>query len=786
MAVRSNIRLNIIALTVIVALSAALCAPAGGAAAGVPTGEGAAMKGAAGTPQVQVTEVRLGASLSGIDAIAFGGLAAGDAGPSAVASLVWQSRSQGWLTTWSLRIASDSGDFPLGDIALSSAWPQAGHTYRARLDLHPALDAVSVRVDDVTAGSTVFTGLIHLPEGDWELAAPEAAGAPGAPAGRVVLAEPRPDLATRPELYGLPLPLQQRVGFTLQVAGDPAPRQQVVLGEPVIIAFTWPQTYLPGEIEFRVETADGRHIEAGRAAWSAEPLSLPAPALAEAGPGRHRVVAAYVFGGARAEVAARELFVYSGVVDMQLRVLRVPSAYSVTDPGIEWTFHESEALEATFLVSSTGDAGGEIVLEAWTESELAAGAGGSPVAVVSAPLPAAEAGNVRLVLPLPAGGEPLRLAARIQDGAVALTGQNAISLRPAPVQWAIPGETGARAIAGLSHVPGVIHRTIYQATPEVGTFSHHAQIFYHDGVFYASWSNHRTDEDAPGQRILYSLSYDGEVWTEPRELFPPNDHPGGSGQDGRYMTAQRHSFRTGFAVVEGRVYALGTAMEWQAGSRRKLGELAREVRPDGALGPIFWLIPDPPRAKPGFPDYPSAADPAFRELAAGIVANASPITWNAYALKAADGHGIVELTSFVRPDGTGVLLGRDADNSRYMYASLGDPKARRWDPLVRVNIPDSPSLSDTGVLPDGRAYLIHNPASARDPLVISLSRDGIHFDRAWIIRQGAPPLAYRGMWKTRGYQYPSSVIAGDDLWVIYSDGKENVHVSKIPLESLGM
>jgi hypothetical protein len=35
-----------------------------------------------------------------------------------------------------------------------------------------------------------------------------------------------------------------------------------------------------------------------------------------------------------------------------------------------------------------------------------------------------------------------------------------------------------------------------------------------------------------------------------------------------------------------------------------------------------------------------------------------------------------------------------------------------------------------------------------------------------------------------GFQYPSAVVAHDALWVIYSVGKEDVAVSRIPLSEL--
>lgn len=72
----------------------------------------------------------------------------------------------------------------------------------------------------------------------------------------------------------------------------------------------------------------------------------------------------------------------------------------------------------------------------------------------------------------------------------------------------------------------------------------------------------------------------------------------------------------------------------------------------------------------------------------------------------------------------------------------------------------------------------------RSMLAISLSRDGLNFDRTAIIRFISPPLRYKGLEKTIGYQYPHSVVAENDLWVIYSVNKEDVEVTRIPLNVL--
>lgn len=70
-------------------------------------------------------------------------------------------------------------------------------------------------------------------------------------------------------------------------------------------------------------------------------------------------------------------------------------------------------------------------------------------------------------------------------------------------------------------------------------------------------------------------------------------------------------------------------------------------------------------------------------------------------------------------------------------------------------------------------------------LAISLSRDGLNFDRMAVIQFVAPPQRYQGKAKrSNGFQYPHSIVVGEYLWVIYSVNKEDMEVARIPLSEL--
>lgn len=377
----------------------------------------------------------------------------------------------------------------------------------------------------------------------------------------------------------------------------------------------------------------------------------------------------------------------------------------------------------------------------------------------------------------------------------------------APVTWEVPYPDPDQPAQGYPVLDGCEHFELFHATPETGVYCHHPHITHQDGTFFATWSNHRDGEDGPGQRVLYSTSGDGCAWKPCAECFPAIGATKQPGETGRVLTAN------GVVLLNGTVYAIAEAhdcfsdsdgelrasREAEAGrevvrGRLGWGRLARAMRADGSLGPAFWLVDDPPQPIGGAPQYPTAGDPQFAGLARQLNETlADPLCMSAWDFRdhtawteAADGHQLCEPTVYQRPDGLLVKLSRDLAGSRRIYAALSHDGGKTWDPALQTDIPDQPSKAVAGTLPDGRTYLIGNQVmgGARDPLVISLSRDGKAFDWAAAIRHSAPGIRHPGLHKGPGSQYPSAVVADDGLWVIYSVGKEDVAVSAAPLDRL--
>ncbi|MBT3376447.1 MAG: hypothetical protein HN742_41770 [Lentisphaerae bacterium] len=375
--------------------------------------------------------------------------------------------------------------------------------------------------------------------------------------------------------------------------------------------------------------------------------------------------------------------------------------------------------------------------------------------------------------------------------------------------WACGRPDPAKPGAGFPVLQSAKHTLIYQATRETGAYSHHSRLFRHDGALYAMWSNHRYGEDGPGQRVLWSRSTDGEDWTGWQELFPspvpmvPSDEPG------LVLTAG------GWRVVGKRLFAVASVTAVVAFEnsdrtstvakpdrnhpfRKREGRtrLAREVHPEGTLGPVFMLGRNLPEAADLLYPVLKHDTPQVTDLVRAILKQNIRRRFP----QGVDSNRLCEFSVYQAKDGRHVLLGRDDCYSHRLYVSFSDD-GLTWPPAIPTDIPDSPSLSRTLVLDNGTVLLIGNQMApefdnsakrrhyGRDPLMISVSTDGYIFRRAYALRCGQQPWRVpRKDVKGRGGggQYPDAVVHGDTLYVLYSMGKEDVWISRVALAGLDL
>jgi len=397
-----------------------------------------------------------------------------------------------------------------------------------------------------------------------------------------------------------------------------------------------------------------------------------------------------------------------------------------------------------------------------------------------------------------------------------MTGQTSAKGTAVVDMWAAPMPDPDKPAAGFPVLERAEHTKVYHATKEKGGYSHHAQLIVHDGVFYAMWSNHPHGEDSPGQFVRFSVSRDGENWSKPQRLFPPYADFKPFRALGPFGTAQAG----GWIIHEGKLYGLmgiletvGFANTDRSSTREKrdhehkfrvkrfLGVVARSVElaeDEPTLSQPFELPDD--RALGLDADQPltrelAALEGRLRDTAEALAeARRARSPWR--ELEAVDSPRPVEPTFYRAADGKWVCLMRDDAYSHRMYVSVSED-GDDWPPARPTNIPDSPSLSETVGLADGKVLLIGNHVAPefdnwnevshynRDPMTVAVSPDGYRFTRAYALRTGSPDHRVPGVGgRGRGAQYPSALVHDGRLHVLYSMGKEDVWISSVPIAEI--
>jgi hypothetical protein len=352
--------------------------------------------------------------------------------------------------------------------------------------------------------------------------------------------------------------------------------------------------------------------------------------------------------------------------------------------------------------------------------------------------------------------------------------------------------------AGFPKLATVRTAVVYRPQSQQEAYSHCSELIWHAGRFYVMWINHPEGEDLPGQRILYSSSADGIQWTAASELFPP---PGeiklreaGKGRRPSGSLTKTYTW----CVVDGRLYGVaGVYDNW----RKDCVPAAREVRPDGTFGPCF-AVEGKVKVPTTYPILPADQAPVAgvpSQIAAFLAdpLHLPPMYHNYYLGlgKAVDGNELWEPATYRGADGNIVRLFRGKFITHHMYVSVSTDDGKTFGPIEPTDIPDSPSLARAARLDDGTILLVGNQVAdkfdrsgkgthyARDPLTISISRDGHHFDQVYAMRWGSPKLRFKGTGGV-GFQYPSAILHEGRLCVAYTVGKEDVEMASVDLAEL--
>jgi len=373
---------------------------------------------------------------------------------------------------------------------------------------------------------------------------------------------------------------------------------------------------------------------------------------------------------------------------------------------------------------------------------------------------------------------------------------------PVIPMWALPMPAQNDSInRGFTLVENPRHASVWQPADSMeGAYNHYSCLIFHKGIFYAMWGNHRYGEDAPGQRVLYSKSVDWGKWTSPVELMPAPGPVRPRTERGIHLKPDR------WVIVNDNLYAVVYVFSPGAAPY----PIAICAEPGSSNQEAFLLSGLPEKAiLPGFIRQ-QANTATQREVASMIFAwykKNNHISWWASGnqgvdRRAVDGAELIESFSYQASDGQQIVMLRNwgtpsnpVHNNR-LYVSFPEG-INKWGKAYPTNIPDSPSRCQAVRLADGTILLIGNQIAPefdkalymnRDPMTVSISRDGYSFDRVFVLRNNAPKTfripGIRG--RNPGFAYSSSIVREDTLYTLYSIGKEDIGITRVPLKALGV
>jgi hypothetical protein len=357
-------------------------------------------------------------------------------------------------------------------------------------------------------------------------------------------------------------------------------------------------------------------------------------------------------------------------------------------------------------------------------------------------------------------------------------------------------------------------------------YNQHHQVLADRGRLYVSWSDGIVNEDNPGQRMLVSFSDDGgTTWTSEEQISSPCPEPSSTytamgirayrnlliAYYGHYgytdlalkqhemllthvgakfandstQWAHRDSF-TSVRISKDRGATWGTPI-------RIIDNFVPNLRPfptrSGRLiipGNITFPYTDD---RAGTRDWKHAGLPRLPKWTVD-----DPEGFHKACYVRGDRRNYCEASFFQTDDGiihmmlrTDPIAPNQHDGLLAVTESADDGKT--WSEPVMTSYTDCSCRFQFGRLPDGRFFGLSCPAprGGRTPMVLATSKDGITFDRHYVLGDLPSNTKPRipGGDKDRGpYGYPSCDIADGKMYVVYSRHKEDIYFMKLELTAL--
>jgi hypothetical protein len=340
-----------------------------------------------------------------------------------------------------------------------------------------------------------------------------------------------------------------------------------------------------------------------------------------------------------------------------------------------------------------------------------------------------------------------------------------------------------------------IQRSLIYSPDKEWLYNHHPSIIHFKGKFIAIWSNGLIDEDSPGQRVVYATSKDFIHWSAPLPLASP----GKVNDTLTVLTAAGLYQYKGTLVVYYGEYT----------KHRQNTHLWGKTSTDGIhwSNPIDMHVPLIPNHGPeaiksgrliisGNFLFPYTDDP--RGISGWKVSSFYPRLFykqdNSIAFYApAAKLGLPPLCegSFFQTDDNVLHMLLRVTSKGWkgkLWLTESKDNGASWSRPTEQAFSDNDSKFHFGRLPDKRFYYVGIPDTLhhynRNPLVLSISKDGKSFDKNYIIANELYHLKKEGLWKAGQYGYPHTMIYNDYMYVIVSRQKEAIELLRFRLNLL--
>jgi len=356
-------------------------------------------------------------------------------------------------------------------------------------------------------------------------------------------------------------------------------------------------------------------------------------------------------------------------------------------------------------------------------------------------------------------------------------------------------------------------------------YNHHHQILFDKGRLYCSWSRGISDEDHPGQHMVFAISdNDGQTWSPETEITPPPPE-----KTSVYTAMGIRSYKEKLIAYYGHYaytdlgldqYGMPSSFYVQDDLRSSPTEwvhrsIFTDVRVSSDKGQTWGtpiraierfvpnLRPFPMRSGrliiPGNITWPYNDDPegihgwkyaGLPRLPIWIADD--PEGFHKGCFFRHDARAYCEGCPFQTDDGVIHMMMRtvplpgDKHNGLLAVTESTD-NGETWSEARLTSYTDCSCRFHFGRLPDGRFFGLScpNPTGPRSPLVLALSKNGVAFDRHYILGQSpASKPRIPGMAKGGAYGYPTCYIADGKMYIVYSRGKEDIYFMKLDLSVL--